>query len=339
MCFLFIIFFVSRFKNQSPATSNQSLVTPTAVILEEDQESRIRNQELVNSALSFTPYEDENFRFDYSAETNKLVVQEKTPEAREKFFEWTNQNGLPELAGNPELVVFENQNNNLTIQQFNNSDQDFDPVIDFLNIFLNFGRGEENSNQNFPTSNLQLPNQTSNLQPPTSGFIYYAQCDSPYADLPLPDGSCNLCQAGCGPSTVAMITASYLGPNFNPQTIVDMYKSRGFLLSCAGSRYSDAKSLLQSLGLKTTDYLVFDYESSDQVVSDFKKYLDAGWTFFTLANFKENGGGHYFWVTEIDDTGNIWAYDPYYGRFEAPPINENSRYPYPKYRLAFGVKK
>ena len=38
---LFIIFFVSRFKNQSPATSNQSLVTPTAVILEEDQESRI----------------------------------------------------------------------------------------------------------------------------------------------------------------------------------------------------------------------------------------------------------------------------------------------------------
>ena len=118
-----------------------------------------------------------------------------------------------------------------------------------------------------------------------------------------------------------------------------MYKSRGYLLSCAGSSYYDAKSLLESLGLKTTDYITFNYSTADQAAGDLRKFINAGWTFFTLASFKDNGGGHYFWITDIDQQGNIWAYDPYYGRFEAPPLNENSRYPFPKYRIAFGVKK
>ena len=96
--------------------------------------------------------------------------------------------------------------------------------------------------------------------------------------------------------------------------------------------------MFQSLGLKTTDYLVFNLEKSDTVVPDLRKYLNAGWTFFTLANFRDNGGGHFFWITDIDNQGNIFAYDPYYGRYEIP-YNENSRYPYPLYRVAFGVKK
>ena len=86
------------------------------------------------------------------------------------------------------------------------------------------------------------------------------------------------------------------------------------------------------------DILVFDAEKSETVVPDLKKYLDSGWTFFALANFCEGGCGHYFWITDIDNKDNIWAYDPAYGRYEIP-YNENSRYPFPLYRLAFGVKK
>lgn len=335
---LLIIILVARPK---PTQNNiQRAPIPSTIEVKIDT-----NQQVIYNALSFTPYENEDFKFDYLSDINQFVVQEKTPFGQEKFLEWAEQNNLSELAGNPEFIVYEDQSGNQLSMTNNQSLEslNFNPIIEFLNIFLNFGSVIE-IKQSPITSNQSLTNQdfispqSSNPQYPSSSFVYYAQCNSKYADLPLPDG-CNMCQAGCGAATVSMIASSYLGSNFDPKTIVNMYKLRGYLLSCAGSRYADARSLLQSLGLKTTDYIVFDYETADQVSEILKKYLSSGWTFFTLANFKENGGGHYFWITDIDNKGNIWAYDPYYGRFEAPPINENSRYPFPKYRLAFGVKR
>ena len=44
-------------------------------------------------------------------------------------------------------------------------------------------------------------------------------------------------------------------------------------------------------------------------------------------------------ICNIDENNNVWAYDPYYGRLSATPFNENRYYPFPKYRVAFGVKK
>ncbi|MFH0979825.1 MAG: hypothetical protein V1803_02680 [Candidatus Roizmanbacteria bacterium] len=345
---LIVLIIISRVKTSQQ--SNQIGPTPTAFLLD-NQSPEINNQQnqrIINNAMPKTPYEDNNFRFDYSTSLNQLVVQEKTPQAKEKFSEWAVQNGLSELAGNPELVVFQNQttgNNQSSITNNKSSSlaggqsPDFNPLIEFINIFLNFGQTTGTTQLTpfpSPSSNPKPTNQLPSPNP--SSKYYYAQCDSEYASLPLPDG-CTMCQAGCGAATVAMIASSYLGNNYNPEKIIDTYKERGYLLSCAGSRYSDALSLLQSLGLKTTDYLVFNYEPADQIVGDLKNYLASGWTFFTLANFREDGGGHFFWITEIDSQGNIWAYDPYYGRFQAPPLNENNRYPFPKYRLAFGVKK
>jgi hypothetical protein len=332
---LLIVVLISRPKK--PQENTLQTVTPTTVPIDIQL-----NEQEVNKALPYTPYEDENFSFDYSPEFDKLIVKEKTPQGREKFNEWANNNNLTDLAANPEFIVFENKaTGNYDKDKF----LDFDPVNELFNLFLNLGQGVETTstnNQNARNNNSQTSNKSQSEKNqsslPSGKYIYYAQCDSEYADLPLPDG-CNMCQAGCGAATASMIASSYLGNNFNPKTIVNMYKSRGYLLSCAGSRYADARSLLQSLGLKTTDYIVFDYGQADQVAGILKKYLSSGWTFFTLANFKQGGGGHYFWITEIDNKGNIWAYDPYYGRFQAPPYNENSRDPFPQYRLAFGVKK
>ncbi|MBI5127421.1 C39 family peptidase [Candidatus Roizmanbacteria bacterium] len=332
---LVVLFLLNRPK--LPLNNNQSsLLTPTTVVVEGNIAVTDR---VINSALPLTPYENEDFSFDYSPDLNQLVVQEKTPQAREKFNQWADENGISDLAGNPEAIVFQGQSGTDTTN--NSLAEAAEPIIEFFNIFLNLGRGIETTQTPSGTENPSSPDTstTNNNQPPTTGLAYFAQCDSEYADLPLPDGNCNLCQAGCGPTTVAMIASSYLGSNFNPRTIVNMYKSRGYLLSCAGSTYYDAKSILESLGLKTTDYIVFNFETADQVTGDLKKFLNSGWTFFTLANFKSTGGGHYFWITDIDDKGNIWAYDPYYGRLQAPPFNENSRYPFPEYRIAFGVKK
>jgi len=273
---------------------------------------------------TITPVETEDFKLQYSFKLNKIVVEKKTSQAEQKFIEWANQNNYPQLINNPDLVSVVDQGQ---------GPSDFNPLIEFLNIFTNFGQGVGSLTQNLPTGQIDT-SVTPN--PQSSNFTYFAQCNG-YGDIALPNG-CNLCKAGCGPTTVAMIAASYLKNNFTPKTIVDTYKSKGYLLGCDGSGYSEAKQVLQDLGLKTTDHLIFNGEKSDTVVPELKKYLDAGWTFFTLASFCDGGCGHFFWITDIDNQDNIWAYDSYYGRSEIP-YNENSRYPYPLYRVAFGVKK
>lgn len=283
----------------------------------------------INGDIStISPVETEDFKLQYSSKLNKIIVEKKSPQAEEQFINWADQNNLIQLIENPELA--------LIVEQGKNPD-DFNPLIEFLNIFMSMGQGIGS-----PTSTIQPQDQLSIINPPNSSqnqpssFAYFPQCGD-QGNISLPDG-CDLCGAGCGPTTVSMIASSYLGSEYDPKTIVNMYQSKNYLLGCDGSRYSDAYALLKSLGLKTTDYLVFNSEKSDTVVPQLRKYLNAGWTFFTLASFCEKGCGHYFWITDIDDQGNIFAYDPAYGRYQIP-YNENSRYPYPLYRLAFGVKR
>jgi len=351
VCIIIILSLILR-KKSAINTSSVSPF-PTSLPLQESNQQNNRpltqteniNQNLSNLPIdisTITPVETEDFKLQYSPKLNKIVVERKTPQAEEQFINWASQNQLFQLIENPDLT--------LIVDQGKNPD-DFNPLLEFLNIFMNFGQGVVSSTQNLPigqvtpflTSNPQLnPTSNPNVFPYSTPLtlsgekVYYAQCNG-YGNLSLPSG-CTLCQAGCGPTTVAMIAASYLGSNYNPKTIVDTYKSKGYLLGCDGSRYSDAKQVFQSLGLKTTDYLVFNAEKSDTVIPDLRKYLNAGWTFFTLARFCEGCSGHFFWITNIDSQDNIWAYDPYYGRYKIP-YNENSRYPYPLYRLAFGVKR
>jgi hypothetical protein len=297
------------------------------------------------SAIS--PVETSDFKLQYSSKLNKIVVEKKTPQAEEQFENWANQNQLTQLVKNPDLTI---------IVDLGKNPDDFNPLMEFLNIFMNFGQGTGSSTQNLPSTGGQANQPSTTISPqnlptgqvtPSSppnpqspSFTFFAQCNG-YGNISLPDG-CNLCEAGCGSTTVSMIASSYLGNTYDPKTIVDIYKSKGYLLGCDGSHYTDAYELLKQLGLKTTNYFVFNEERSDTVAPQLKKYLDAGYTFFALARFcddpKKSFCGHYFWITDIDDQGNIWAYDPYYGRYEIP-YNENSRYPYPLYSRAFGVKK
>lgn len=280
-----------------------------------------------------TPVETQDFKLQYSLNLKKVVVEKITDQAEEKFSDWASQNDYPQLIDNPELTIFVDKGGN---------PDDFNPVIEFLNIFLNMGQGVGSSSSKSQASNIPtpIPDTNNSSSSKSSGQnqskVYYAQCGE-QGNTPLPDGD-TLCHAGCGPTTVAMISSSYVDKKYDPKTIVGLYDKNNYLLGGGGSRYSDAHELLKSFGLKTTDYLVFNAEKSDIVIPQLRKYLNAGWTFFTLARFCEKGCGHFFWITDIDDQGNIWAYDSAYGRYQIP-YNENSRYPYPLYRLAFGVKK
>lgn len=319
---------------KAPTTTQKSPPFPTSVPGQETNRQIDPNLPNVsNSPINIseiTPVETVDFKLQYSPRLNKIIVEKKTPQAEIQFTNWIKQNQLTQLINNPDLTLIVDQGKN---------PNDFNPVIEFLNIFMSMGQGSQQtiSPSPNPGSAIQPKNPTSSTQnPPSSSFTYFAQCGD-FGETPLPDG-CNLCQAGCGPTAVSMIASSYLGSKYNPKAIVNLYSTNGYVLGCDGSRYQEAHELLKSLGLKTTDYLVFDAEKSETVIPDLKKYLNSGWTFFTLANFCEGGCGHYFWITDIDNKGNIWAYDPAYGRYEIP-YNENSRYPFPLYRLAFGVKK
>ncbi|MFA6081103.1 MAG: C39 family peptidase [Patescibacteria group bacterium] len=301
-----------------------------------------------NSTLStIESVETLDFKAAYVPALNKIVVEKKTSSAEESFRQWVDQSRLNQVIGDKNKILFTDEKIIPTpsdsIHKLENKVIGFFQLIDDLN---NIGKGTSSNQPATAISPTPLPGlgqgkspTPNNLNPQKNNLqskVYYAQCGE-FGETPLPDG-CTLCNAGCGPTAVAMIASSYLGSKYNPKTIVNLYDTNGYVLGCDGSRYQEAHELLKSLGLKTTDYLVFDAERSEAVIPDLKKYLNSGWTFFTLASFCEEGCGHYFWITDIDAKGNIWAYDPAYGRYEIP-YNENSRYPFPLYRLAFGVKK
>jgi hypothetical protein len=286
---------------------------------------------------TIAPVETADFKLQYSPSLNKVVVEKKTAQADEQFVNWASENQKTELVTNPDLTLMVDQGKNPA---------DYNPLIRFLNIFLNFGQGmgspagnSSSTNSTNPTNSTSSTSSTNSTNSTIPNLIYYPQCGGEFDNLALP-GGCTLCKAGCGPTTVAMIASSYLGNNFTPKTIVNLYQSKGYTLDCSGSRFTDAYNLLKQLGLKTTDPIAFNLETADKVVPDLRKYLDAGWTFFTNANFCStgNGCGHFFWITDIDNQGNIYAYDPVYGRYQIP-YNENSRSPYPLYKYALGVKK
>jgi len=346
----FIIVFTLVLSLKAKKTAEKTAIqpTPTTVSAERisNQAGEPISQETYNLALSMTPYENDDFIFEYIPEEDRFIIYEKNDQAKISFSQWAMENNLDPIVADPNFITYEEvtQSNQSQNSQpgYKNGSLDSDLLISFLDIFLNLGRGAKDSQTDTSQiGDLSFNSTTDNLENTdeintSSEKIYHSQCAT-YGDIPLPS-SCTLCDAGCGPTTVSMIASYYLGEDYNPEKIVSEYSSRNYYLGCDGSRYQDAKAYLESKGLKTTSYMIYDYDTADLVEDDFKKYIDAGWTLFVLANFRDDGGGHFFWVTNVDDDG-IWAYDPYYGKGLVAPINENNRYPFPKYRVVFGVKK
>ncbi len=185
-------------------------------------------------------------------------------------------------------------------------------------------------------TNYQLPTTS-----PSSRLTYYSQCDGPYDEKPLPNG-CTVCSAGCGPTSIAMILSSYIDKGLTPVKTIELMNKAGVRMGCYGSYISELYSYLKERGdLKVSDFIIPSEQglTAQEVRKDFEGYIASGWSIFVLANFKTDGGGHYFWVTDIGSKGEILAYDPYYGKGQSAPISENRYSPAPYYRYAFAVRK
>lgn len=192
----------------------------------------------------------------------------------------------------------------------------------------------DNSNSENP--NTSSPPNTSLLTP--NQYQYFSQCDGDYDNYSLPQG-CNICESGCGPTTVAMILSTYLGKTYTPADVVEIYKENGFFAGCIGTKMNDAQTILNQKGLQTTDFMMLTPMTKEDAIVEMKKYILAGWTIFTLGRYCATGCSHYFWVTKIDANNKVWSYDPYYNKDIPPPLDVSNYDPYPEYRIAFGVKK
>lgn len=171
---------------------------------------------------------------------------------------------------------------------------------------------------------------------PPQSLVYYPQCNGPYDNDSMPNG-CNFCAAGCGPASVAMILSSYIDKKFDPPTVLDLYKQSGLTAGCQGSTIVAAQQILNQNGVKTTDILYYEDSSTEETVQDFKNYLKNGWTMYTLVKYDPKWG-HFFWIVDVDNNNNVWAYDPGDGT-KPVPLNESNVSPSPRYYLAIGVKK
>ena len=295
--------------------------------------------------------ENKDFKAQYSPSLNKVIVQEKTSQGQQSFYQWVKDNNLSNIINSADNVVFTKSEitpeilptPTTPVDALNNKIKDF---FDLLNLLYSTTAIDSDENQNnnpgqgTPIISPPIISPTTDQKNQGSNKVYYGQGSDQYGNITLPP-NCLLRSCGCGPTSVAMIASSYISTDYNPQKIVDIYIKNNYSM-CCGSYSGSAKSVLKSLGLKTTDYIINEYPpvAASEVTPVLKKYIDAGWTLFVLAYYRpNNGGGHYFWITDIDSSGNILAYDPYYGQGSSPPLNENKYSPFPEYAQVFGVKQ
>ncbi len=344
---------------KTPEETNQ-LITPTGKIVSEKKDQ-------VEDLRKALPFVSEDLEINYSSLTNKFIVIKKSPQGEEKLQSWAKLN-------NANTLMKENPNLFITSSSFPITTTPITPtipvsitpggptptsnvglgiVVDLLTILKNLS----NSliiNSSTGSGGLIIPptiTPTPFISPtiialsptaPALNLVHYRQKDGLYDYYPLDGVNCYLKDAGCGPTTVAMILSSKIDSGYTPPKVVDLYKESGYFINCLnGSSYVHAQLLLNQLGVKTTN-LIFAKNTTvpiGEVADEMRLYIKNGWTLFTLASFMTSQGemGHYFWILDVDENNNVWAYDGYYGRFQIP-FNENVYYPYPKYKLAFGVK-
>ncbi|MCS6956640.1 MAG: hypothetical protein NZM02_02235, partial [Patescibacteria group bacterium] len=121
-------------------------------------------------------------------------------------------------------------------------------IIPQINITNNLSELIDDKN------NKKQKNQNISYGKIINNLIYYTQYNNNYS-LPNQDDKekkCTIHYAGCGPTTSAMIIASYIDKSITPEKIVDYFKEKKYYLGCNGSSIYDNKSVIEAFGVKTS---------------------------------------------------------------------------------------
>lgn len=177
---------------------------------------------------------------------------------------------------------------------------------------------------------------------PGGGLVYYSQRDPSYSGSDF--DSCNVELGGCGPLALAMILSCHKSTTFTPQRVIKEFFDNE--PACLTS-YDRHMGILNTLGFKTE--VVFNGQFIALGPDDIKdlrdNWIKRGYQLFAAADFywgeKDDGRpiwiGHLFWITNIDESGNIYVMDSYYGwkkDYEKP--ERSGPYPYPMNQSSIG---
>lgn len=137
------------------------------------------------------------------------------------------------------------------------------------------------------------------------GFTFYEQCDKQWGSQIYGDGM-NICAAGCGPTSMAMIITNLLGKNITPGTVTDYAAKRGMWVSGAGSSWQVPVVTATNWGLKANP-IGANVQKINETLQNggFVVMSGSGAAPFT-------GVGHYIAIRAVKDNkwylGDPWPY-------------------------------
>ncbi|KKQ31401.1 MAG: Large low complexity coiled coil protein with large repeat region [Candidatus Shapirobacteria bacterium GW2011_GWE1_38_10] len=150
------------------------------------------------------------------------------------------------------------------------------------------------------------------------------QCDSQWGQIPLNGGSCangkpgTICSAGCGPTSVSMLTRHVNG-SLTPNNVIFSRGSAYYNMGCEGSSLSQAQTeLVKQFGSEAVSLDSVTQGCDEKAIAN---WICSGKVVMVLANFYRNTslelGGHFVMAVGVRD-GKIVVQDPYYDATDTP---------------------
>jgi len=134
-----------------------------------------------------------------------------------------------------------------------------------------------------------------------SGFPYYNQCDSAWANQTY-GGFGSICKSGCGPSSFAMLATAITGKKITPDMTTKIAGDAGMHVRGAGSSWEITKTLANYYGLQYKDLAS---SSKNQAISKINQALKDGWMIHTSGKGSNpfTSGGHYIGIRGLTEDG------------------------------------
>ena len=135
---------------------------------------------------------------------------------------------------------------------------------------------------------------------------YFSQADPIWGEVLLPgnDSKLTISEAGCGPTTLAMLLNTYVDNSYNPKNIIEKFLPN----ISSGSDYSQLKSVLQQFGFIVERKNYNSYNIAKEVADDKIMYLGI--------EFKTPSGKvitHHTIAFDVDSNGKLIMADPWFG--------------------------
>lgn len=172
----------------------------------------------------------------------------------------------------------------------------------------NYARDIYNKYAAASTSSSSYSTTGNCLRSLSESFTYYGQEDPQWGSLRFGKDGINgssgetIEEAGCGPTSFAMIATALLGRDILPSETTDIAGKAGMYVENAGSSWSITKVLADHYGL---EYEEIAANSATDAVNKINEHLKNGWMIHTSGSGENpfTSGGHYIAIRGLTSSG------------------------------------